>query len=144
MGTNGLTKYEGAVAPAPIAGWSALTLVQRGTIIELSGAAMVIPVAITAVGHHDVWTGLFFSILVVAVGVGGALSIRGDRKAVRESQQGYVTIPQHALRLQSLYLLHRLDYHVMLYPGQVRPRSMRHKDLVAWRARYDYPEDAGS
>src|SRR5450759_3706418 len=116
MGTNGLTKYEGGVPPQPIAGWSAGTLVLRGVFIELFGFLMVIPVAIAAVGRHDVWTGFFFSIGVVALGIGGMLSIRGYRKAVREIRQGYVTVPQFAKRRPSLYLLHRLDFHVMLYP----------------------------
>lgn len=80
MGTNGLTKYEGGVPPQPIAGWSAGTLVLRGVFIELFGFLMVIPVAIAAVGRHDVWTGFFFSVLVVAAVTGGMLSIRGYRK----------------------------------------------------------------
>ncbi len=143
MGTNGLTKYEGAVPPAPIAGWSAGTLVLRGTFIELFGFSMVIPLAIAAVAHHDVWTGLFFSILVVALGIGGTLSIRGFRMALPERRQGYATLPKFAAIYPHLYLLDRRDYHVMLYPNQPRPRSMNKKDLVAWRARYDFPEHAG-
>ena len=143
MGTNGLTKYEGGVPPEPIAGWSAGKLVLRGSFIELFGFLMVIPVAIAAVAHHDVWTGFFFCIGVVALGIGGTLSIRGFRKALPERRQGYATLPKFAAIYPPLYLLHRLDFHVMLYPDQPRPRTRNKRDMDTWRAQYDYPENAG-
>ena len=143
MSTNGLTRYEGAVPPAPIAGWSAGTLVFRGTLIELFGFLMEIPVVIAAVGHHSVWIGVSFSVAVVAMGIGGTLSIRGFRKGRVEARQGYATLPKMAKINQGLYLLHRRDYHVMLYPGQARPRTMNKKDMDAWRAQFDYPDYAG-
>jgi hypothetical protein len=143
MSTNGLTKYEGCVPPAPMAGWSAWTLVLRGTVIELAGASMVVPLAVAAVGRHDVWTGFFLSIGIAAAVVGGMLSIRGFRKAREEAPKGYATLPKMAMMYQYLYLLHRLDFHVMLYPGQARPRTRNKKDMNAWRPQFDYPENAG-
>ena len=143
MSVNGLTKYEGCVVPQPIVGWSAGTLVLRGTFIELFGFLMVIPLVIAAVGRHDVWTGFFLSVGVVATVFGGIVSIRGFRKALVEARKGYATLPKMAKINQGLYLLHRRDYHVMLYPGQARPRTMNKKDMEAWRAQFDYPDYAG-
>lgn len=143
MSTNGLTKYEGNVPPAPLAGWSAWTLMLRGTVVELLGAAMIIPLVVAAVNHQDAWMYLFLSICLVVPGVGVIVSFRGERKVPREVAAGYVTVPQRALRNPYVFLLNRKDFHVMLYPGQARPRSMNKKDMDAWRVQFDYPENAG-
>jgi hypothetical protein len=72
MTENGLTKYESTEPSAPLPGWSAGTLFVRGTIIELCGFAMKAPLVVAAAGHHDVWTGGFYGIGIVAVLTGVA------------------------------------------------------------------------
>jgi hypothetical protein len=140
---NGLTKYEGDVPPVPLAGWSAWTLMLRGTVAELLGAAMIIPLVFAAVNHQDAWMYLFLGIGLVVPGVGVLVSLSGEHKVSREVAAGYVTVPQRGLRNPYVFLLNRKDFHVLLYPGQARPRSMLKKDMDAWRLQFDYPENAG-
>jgi len=96
VSTNGLTKYEGTEPPAPLPGWSAGTLLLRGTIVELLGGSMIVPLVVVAAGHHDMWTGFSYGFLVLAVLGGTAPSIRGFQRGRAEQRAGYATLPKMA------------------------------------------------
>jgi len=143
MSTNGLTKYEGTEPPAPLPGWSAGMLLVRGTIVELCGFAMEAPLVVAAASHHDMWTGIFLGVGLVALLAGGVTSIRGFQKGKAEQRAGYATLPKMAKINPALFLLDRRDFHVLFYPNQPRPRTRNRKDMDAWRTQWDYPAHAG-
>jgi hypothetical protein len=143
MSTNGLTKYEGTEPPEPLPGWSAGTRVLRGTITMVSGAAMEAPLVVAAVGHHDVWVFGSLAVGLVAAIVGTVISTLGFQKGRAEQRVGYATLPKIASINPALFLLDRRDFHVLLYPNQPRPRTRNGKDMDAWRAQWDYPDQAG-
>ena len=84
-----------------------------------------------------------YGIGIVAVLTGVVTSIRGFQKGKAEQRAGYATLPKAATINCALFLLHRGDFHVLLYPNQPRPHTRNRKDMDAWRARYDYPDSAG-
>jgi hypothetical protein len=143
MSTNGLTKYEATEPPAQLPGRSAATLFLRGTIVELCGFAMTVPLVISAVNQHAPLSVFFFSLLIILGFTGGTVSILGMQKGRAEQRAGYATVPKIASVNPYLFLLDRRDFHVLLYRNQPRPRTRNRKDMVAWRAQWDYPDQAG-
>lgn len=104
---------------------------------------MIVPLVVSAAAGYNV--GVYASLVVglVAVISGGATSMCGTQKGRAEQRAGYATLPKIASVNQSLFLLDRHDFHVLLYPQQPRPRTRRRKDMDTWRAKYNFPDSAG-